>query len=190
MKRSLLLCAFLMLLSYAIVSAQEKKTITGTVQDPAGSVLQDVTVQEKGTSNGTVTDAKGVFTIQAAPGATLVVTFIGFTRHEIPVNGQSALDVKLAPDTKGLGEVVVTALGIQKESRKLGYAVSKVGGDLMDKARESNVAYSLEGRVAGLNVSGVSGGPGSSARINLRGVTSFNGGSPLFVIDGVPMDNT
>ena len=190
MKRSLLLCAFLMLLGYAIVSAQEKKTITGTVQDPAGSVLQGVTVQEKGTSNGTVTDAKGAFTIQAAPAATLVFTFIGFARQEIPVNGQSALDVKLAPDTKGLGEVVVTALGIQKESRKLGYAVSKVGGDLMDKARESNVAYSLEGRVAGLNVSGVSGGPGSSARINLRGVTSFNGGSPLFVIDGVPMDNT
>ncbi len=86
--------------------------------------------------------------------------------------------------------MVVTALGIQKESGKLGYAVSKVGGELMNKARETNVAYSLEGRVAGLNVSGVSGGPGSSARINLRGITSFNGGSPLFVIDGVPMDNT
>lgn len=190
MKRSLLLCAFLMLLGYSIVSAQEKKTITGTVQDPAGSILQGVTVQEKGTSNGTVTDAKGAFTLQVGPGATLVFSFIGFGRQEIPVNDQTSLPVKLAPDTKGLGEVVVTALGIQKESRKLGYAVSKVGGDVMDKARETNVAYSLEGRVAGLNVSGVSGGPGSSARINLRGITSFNGGSPLFVIDGVPMDNT
>ena len=88
-------------------------------------------------------------------------------------------------------EVVVTALGISKESRKLGYAVSTVGSDQMTKARETNIALSLTGQVAGLSVHGTSGGPAGSARILLRGISSLTGGgSPLFVINGIPMDNS
>lgn len=101
------------------------------------------------------------------------------------------MNVTLATDTRQLGEVVVTALGIRKDERKLGYSVAKVGGEVLSKARDTNVANSMQGRVAGLNVGGTSGGPGSSARMNIRGVTSFSGtSSPLIVINGVPMDNT
>ncbi len=96
----------------------------------------------------------------------------------------------MTPDIAELQEVVVTALGIAKEEEKIGYSIAKVDGELLTKARETNVAYSLAGRVAGLNVSGVSGGPGSSARILLRGMSSFSASSPLFVINGVPIDNS
>ncbi|RZK67976.1 MAG: SusC/RagA family TonB-linked outer membrane protein, partial [Pedobacter sp.] len=96
----------------------------------------------------------------------------------------------MVPESKGLTEVVVTALGITKDQKKLGYSVSTVNGEQLNKAKESNVALSLQGRVAGLSVGGSNGGPGSSARVLLRGLTSFTASSPLYVINGVPMDNT
>jgi TonB-linked SusC/RagA family outer membrane protein len=164
--------------------------IHGSVLDEKGLPLPGVSVKIKGTTTGTVTDANGGFSINVPDNSVLIFSFIGYENQEISTKGKTTINVNMVPSSKSLNEVVVTALGIKKDERKLGYSVSTVNGDVLDKAKESNVAYSLEGRVAGLSISGTNGGPGSSARILLRGVTSFSAGPPLFVINGVPMDNT
>jgi len=166
------------------------KVVTGKVVDEKGIPLPGVSIKLKGTATGTVSDINGGFSINVPDNAVLVISFIGYESQEISVAGKTSISVTLAASSKSLNEVVVTALGIKKEEKKLGYSVSTVNGDLLDKAKESNVAYSLEGRVAGLSISGTNGGAGSSARILLRGVTSASAGPPLFVINGVPMDNT
>ncbi|MET3499112.1 TonB-linked SusC/RagA family outer membrane protein [Mucilaginibacter rubeus] len=163
--------------------------LTGKVVDEKGEPLVGVSIRIKGTTTGTQTDANGNFTLDVQPNAVLTLSYIGYATVDVAVGGKSTITITLKSNTN-LNEVVVTALGIKKEEKKLGYAVTTVKGDLLDKAKETNVAYSLEGRVAGVSISGVSGGPGSSARILLRGVTSGGAGSPLFVINGVPMDNT
>jgi TonB-linked SusC/RagA family outer membrane protein len=171
------------------VLAQDK-TVSGKVLDENGAGLPGASITVKGTTGGTNTDANGDFRIAVKSGSTLVFSSIGYAKQEIAVGNQSEITVKMEVDVANLNEVVVTALGISKESRKIGYAVTTIDGGQMTKARETNVAYSLAGRVAGLNISGTSGGPGSSARILLRGMASFSAGSPLFVINGVPMDNS
>jgi TonB-linked SusC/RagA family outer membrane protein len=164
--------------------------VTGKVVDEKGEPLIGVSVRIKGTTTGTQTDTQGNFTVDATPQTILIISYIGFTTREVPVGSRTSLTITLVSNTS-LNEVVVTALGIKKESKKVGYALTTVKGDLLDKAKESNVAYSLEGRVAGLSISGTNGGAGSSARILLRGVTSTSTTQgPLFVINGVPMDNT
>lgn len=165
--------------------------VTGKVLDDNGLAAPGVTIKIKGSTVGTVTDANGNFSLSAPDNAVLVFSFLGFETQEIPLAGKTYLTVKLTVSAKSLSEVVVTALGIKKDEKKLGYSTSTVNGNVLDKAKETNVAYSLEGRVAGLSVSGTNGGPGSSARILLRGVTSTSSTQgPLFVINGVPMDNT
>ncbi|QEC79872.1 SusC/RagA family TonB-linked outer membrane protein [Mucilaginibacter ginsenosidivorax] len=165
--------------------------VKGKVVDENGTPAPGVSVRIKGTTTGTITDANGNFSINAPANAVLIFSFLGYENQEVPVGGKTELSVKLTVSAKSLNEVVVTALGIKKDSKKLGYAVSTVNGGVMDKAKESNVAMSLEGRVAGLSISGANGGTGSSARILLRGVTSTGSTQgPLFVINGVPMDNT
>ncbi|MGF7073372.1 SusC/RagA family TonB-linked outer membrane protein [Mucilaginibacter sp. 3215] len=163
--------------------------LTGKVVDEKGEPLVGVSIRIKGTTTGTQTDANGNFTLDVQPNTVLILSYIGYGTKEVAVGGKLTITITLTSNNN-LNEVVVTALGIKKEEKKLGYAITTVKGDLLDKAKESNVAYSLEGRVAGLSISGVSGGPGSSARILLRGVTSGTAGGPLFVINGVPMDNT
>ncbi|MCD8742212.1 SusC/RagA family TonB-linked outer membrane protein [Mucilaginibacter roseus] len=172
-----------------------KKTIapvavTGRVVDEKGAPLPGVSVAVKGSTAGTVTDASGKFSINAPDNGTLVFSFIGYTTQEVAVAGKTVINVTLQPAQNDLKEVVVTALGITKEQKKLGYSVTTVNGDALNKAKETNVALSLQGRVAGLSVGGSNGGPGSSARVLLRGLTSFTAGGPLYVINGVPMDNT
>jgi TonB-linked SusC/RagA family outer membrane protein len=167
-----------------------KATITGKVVDETGVGLPGVSVKIKGTATGTVSDVTGSFAINAPDNAVLVFSFIGYEVKEVAVAGKTNISVSLVPESKGLTEVVVTALGITKDQKKLGYSVSTVNGEQLNKAKESNVALSLQGRVAGLSVGGSNGGPGSSARVLLRGLTSFTASSPLYVINGVPMDNT
>ncbi|PGH37229.1 MAG: SusC/RagA family TonB-linked outer membrane protein, partial [Candidatus Nephrothrix sp. EaCA] len=165
--------------------------IKGRITDLAGVPLPGVHVSEKGTANGTISDVNGNYAISVNEGAVLVFSFVGYNAKEAATDGKTEINVELTEETKTLGEVVVTALGIGKDSRRIGYAVATVSGDQMNKARESNVALSLQGTVAGLNVKGTSGGPGGTAQILLRGLPSMNsGGSPLFIINGVPMDNT
>jgi TonB-linked SusC/RagA family outer membrane protein len=164
--------------------------IHGKVLDENGLAFPGVSVKIKGTSTGTVTDANGQFSVNTPDNAVLQFSFLGYETQEVAVDGKTDITVKMATSSKSLSEVVVTALGIKKDERKLGYAVTTVGGDVLNKAKESNVALSLEGRVAGVSVSGTNGGPGSTASLLLRGVTSLTAGQPLYVINGVPMDNT
>jgi TonB-linked SusC/RagA family outer membrane protein len=171
--------------------AWAQQTIRGKVVDDTQQPLPGVNVLLKGTTTGTATDMNGNYSIQAPDGnGILVFSAIGFVSEEMPINNQTTINMTMLPDIKTLNEVVVTALGIEKDTRALGYSVTSIDGSLMNKARETNVINSLQGQVAGLNISPGGGGPASSSRINLRGVSNFTGGSPLFVINGVPMDNT
>ncbi|MCC8408287.1 SusC/RagA family TonB-linked outer membrane protein [Mucilaginibacter sp. UR6-1] len=172
------------------IKAVAPVAVTGRVVDEKGAPLPGVSVAVKGSTAGTVTDASGKFSINAPDNGTLVFSFIGYTTQEVAVAGKTVINVSLQPAQNDLKEVVVTALGISKEQKKLGYAVSTVNGEQLNKAKETNVALSLQGRVAGLSVGASNGGPGSSARVLLRGLTSFGASSPLYVINGVPMDNT
>lgn len=165
--------------------------ITGVVKDTTGIGMPNVSVQNKNTGKVVSTDDKGVFKIDADAGDVLVFSYIGYQKKEITVGNATQLVVVLREEENMLSQVVVTALGISKDARKLGYATTTVNGNLLNQAKEPNIANSLSGRVAGLNVSGVSSGPGSSARLLIRGVSNFSSTTgPLFVIDGVPMDNT
>ncbi len=184
---------FLLLAGMAAMS--QTRTLTGFIRDSAtNKPVQYATVKVAGRNIVATTGNDGGFSIGLpTPNVTLEVSYVGYATQSISVSDNDNNIMILLGQSKGSGlsEVVVTALGISKESRRLGYAVSTVNGDQMSKARETNVALSLEGQVAGLDVHGTSGGPGGTARILLRGMPSMNsGGSPLFVINGVPMDNS
>ncbi|HEY0109247.1 MAG TPA: SusC/RagA family TonB-linked outer membrane protein, partial [Fibrella sp.] len=168
------------------------KEVTGRVTDDKGGEVAGATITVKGTNRGTNTDGSGRYRITVTDdNAVLVFSYIGFTKQEIQVGGRSAIDVKLVPGESVLQEVVVTALGISKDARKVGYAVTTVDATAFTKARENNIGNSLAGRVAGLSVKGTNSGPGGTSKLLLRGMPSMNSaGSPLIVINGVPMDNT
>ncbi len=168
------------------------RQITGKVTDEKGEPLAGATVSIKGTTQGSITGADGSFTLSIPNDqAVIIVSYVGYNKKEVAVGSQTVLNVSLAPNDGNLQEVVVTALGVSRESRTLGYAVSTINAEVMTKARETNIGNSLAGRVAGLNVKGTSGGPGGTAKILMRGMPSMNSaGSPLIVINGVPMDNT
>ncbi|OGX90502.1 SusC/RagA family TonB-linked outer membrane protein [Hymenobacter coccineus] len=165
-----------------------------------GTGIPGATVILKGgTQVGTSTDADGNFDLKI-PAAnqeksiTLVVSFVGYTTAELIITDRTALaTVKLAKNEQALGEVVVTALGISKQKRSLGYAVTEVKGEDLTQARENNVANALTGKVAGVNVSGLSTGPGGSSRVIIRGNGSLSGtanNQPLYVVNGMPIDNS
>ena len=165
--------------------------IKGKVTDETGLPVIGASIRVKNGKGGATSDANGIYTLSAPADAVLIVSYVSYTSQEIPVNGQTTINASLKPSANDLSEVVVTALGITKDQKTLGYSLTKVSGATMDKARESNIANSLEGQVAGLSVGGTSGGPGASVRLNIRGATSFTGStSPLLVIDGVPIDNS
>lgn len=172
--------------------ANQQFEVTGSVVDKDGVPLAGANVLEKGTSNGTQTDFDGNFSMTLTDrNATMVISYIGFTTKEIPVNGQTNLTITLEESATGLSEVVVTALGIKKEKKRLGYSVQEVKGDELVTARETNVTNSLSGKVAGVQVTGGSSGVGSTSLITIRGEGSLNPGlnSPLFVVDGIPINN-
>lgn len=169
--------------------AQEKKWVSGTLKDGSGAPIIYATIVEKGTTNGATSNEKGAFRVQVAPNATLVITSVGFTKLEVPANGN--LDLVMQDNSKGLNEVVVTALGISREKKSLGYSMQEVKANTLVEAHETNITNALTGVVAGLQVTRASGGPAASSKINLRGNTSLNGkNQPLIVVDGVPIDNS
>ncbi|MDX1365431.1 MAG: carboxypeptidase-like regulatory domain-containing protein, partial [Arenibacter latericius] len=183
---------FLLLFAFLCVQGimAQGNPVTGTVTDDLGAPLPGVNVVQKGTTNGTSTDFDGNFSINVPSTTTLVFSSLGFTTKEIAVGGQSTINVSLSEDAEQLGEVVVTALGIKRERKSLGYALQEIkGGDIVE-SRESNVTNALSGKVAGLQVVKGSNGPASSSKIVLRGNNSLTGDNqPLIVVDGVPMDN-
>ena len=190
MKKGLLFIFILCLFTH--VAEAQKRTITGIVKEKAtGEPLPGVTVQEKGTTNGTVTDVSGTFRLSVNSGATLLFSFIGMNPLEKKVGESVRIEVALAPSTEQVDEVVVTAMGIKRETRALGYAVQEVKGEELVKVKEPNLVNSLNGKIAGVNITNSGGAPGSSSQIVIRGGTSLLGDNqPLFVVDGVPIDNS
>ncbi len=165
-------------------------TVNGTVKDNTGEPVIGAGVIVKGTTQGTSTDIDGNYSITCAPAAILEFSFIGMEIQEVAVGGRRTIDVVLQPDSEFLTESVVTALGITREKKTLGYAIQDVGGATLLDAHEANLANALTGKVAGVEIIRSSNGPGASSRIVLRGnnsLTSLN--QPLIVVDGVPMDN-
>ncbi|HEA22273.1 MAG TPA: SusC/RagA family TonB-linked outer membrane protein [Pricia antarctica] len=169
-----------------------QQSISGTVSDSSGQPIPGVSVVEKNTSNGTATDFDGKYTITTSQAnATLIFSSIGFARQEILTGQSNSLDVTMVEDMENLDEVVVTALGIKQETRKLGYSVAKVDAEEVSVNRSSNFMNSLQGKVAGVNVSGLSTGPGGSSKVRIRGQSSISGtNNPLIVVNGVPIDNS
>ncbi|MEJ7828855.1 MAG: SusC/RagA family TonB-linked outer membrane protein, partial [Segetibacter sp.] len=164
--------------------------ITGQVTNANGEKLNGVSVSAKGTTTGTSTDAEGQFRINMPDNGTLVFTFIGYETKEIGVTNQSTINVRLEPSATKLDEVVVTAFGISKERKGLVYSVSSVKGSEFTEARENNIANALTGKIAGVDATQVSSGPGGSSRVVIRGNGSFNSNQqPLYVINGLPINS-
>lgn len=174
--------------NYSTIVQQDIK-VTGIVKDALAPII-GASIIEKGTSNGTITDMDGKFKLTVQPGSTLVVRYLGYKSQEVK-STSTPLTIVLVEDNKVLNEVVVTALGIKRERKALGYSIDEVKGDNLTKAKGTNVINSMAGRVPGLVVSQTAGGPSGSTRVILRGSTEMTGNNqPLYVIDGVPLDNT
>ena len=190
MRKSLLKLIVLLFMSGTAAYAQT--TVSGRVTSATdGSGVPGASVVVKGTTNGTSADADGKFSITLADPANsvLVISFIGFSAQEIAVQNQTVVNVTLREDAQQLNEVVVTALGIEKETKSLTYAVQQVEGEQLTRSRDLNVANSLSGRVAGITINRSASGPGGSTRVVLRGNKSTTNNQALYVVDGVPMIN-
>lgn len=177
---------FFLLFSFTAFS----QTVTGIITDADKKPISNVTVQVKGTNRTTLTDNAGRFSVTASGNDVLVITYVGYITQEVPLNGKQSVNVSMAIDTRNMESIVVTALGIRKEAKKLGYSATQVDADELVKNRTTNVGESLEGRVAGLNITPPAAGAGASNQIRLRGQVGFAGAdnSPLIVINGLPMD--
>ncbi len=172
--------------SVAIV--QQNQNISGTVTDGSESII-GASVVVKGRGMGTVTDANGHFSLDVKPGTLLEISYVGY--KSITVKASNNMKIILAEDKKMIDEVVVTALGIKRDRKALGYGVGEVKGEELTKAKETNVINSLAGKIPGLVVSQTAGGASGSTRVILRGSTEMTGNNqPLYVVDGVPLDNT
>ena len=181
---SLCLCCVL----YFAASAQ-KTEVNGKITDSLGNGLANVSIKEKNSANGTVSDANGNFRLMSVAGTPLEISMVGY--QPTTVRAGTGLSITLLSGSSSLDEVIVTALGIRRDKRNLTYSAQEVKGETIQAARQENIVNALAGKVAGVQISNSSGQPGSSSRIVIRGVTSLNGeNQALFVIDGIPMDNT
>src|SRR5690606_21641962 len=166
------------------------QSVQGTVSDDSGVPLAGATIMEKGTSNGVTTDFDGNFSINVEPGATLVVSYLGYLSQEIVVTDQSSIDVQMIADAALLGDVVVVGYGNQKKASVSG-SIASVSSESFNKGIVSNPGQLLQGKVAGVNVSVVSGEPGASQDVIIRGIGSLRSGTtPLYVVDGFTLDNS
>ena len=187
MKLLLIICVFSAHSIYA-----QTTTVTGTITDASdGMPLPGVTVLEKGTSNGATTNFDGNYTIQISNGnATLQFSSLGYTSTEVSVNGQSVINLSLDEGSEALDEVVVTALGIKKETKALGYSLTQVDGEAISAIKTPNAINALQGKIAGVNITQNSTGAGGSSRVIIRGASSLAGNNqPLYVVDGIPIGN-
>jgi TonB-linked SusC/RagA family outer membrane protein len=180
----------LLLFSCFLCSGLSAQTVTGTVRDQENKPVSDVSLTVKGSNRATITNTAGTFTITAGANDILLVTHVNYISQEIPVNSRNSISISLSSKTETINEVMVTALGVKRDSKKLGYAATQVSTTELIKNRTTNVGESLEGRVAGLNITPPAAGAGSSNQIRLRGQVGFSGAdnSPLLVVNGLPMD--
>jgi TonB-linked SusC/RagA family outer membrane protein len=190
MKKRLLKLTVLLLL-VAISGYAQERTVSGKVSATDGSGMPGVNVLLKGTSSGTTTNADGGYKIEVpSDESVLVFSFIGNTSQEIVVGSKTTIDITLQEDATQLGEVVVTALGIEKDSKTLSYSMQQVDGDKLNVVRDANFINGIAGKVPGLVINRSSAGPGGSVRILLRGQKSTGNNQPLIVIDGLPISST
>jgi TonB-linked SusC/RagA family outer membrane protein len=191
MKRSILLSALIFFGALSLMQAQNIQ-VSGTVISAEDSLsIPGVAVFIKGTETGTITNIDGYFSLEVPSDTnTLVFSFVGMETREMMVGGQRNFNIVLSPQTFQLKEIVVTALGIRRDSKALGYSATSVNGEEITRSRDRSVLNSLQGKVAGVDISASSGAPGASTRILLRGISSLGGSNqPLFIVDGVPVNN-
>ncbi len=178
LKRTMLLLLWLAC-SHAVLA--QERVVSGSVKDSNGAGLAGVSVIVKNSTTGTNTNMDGKYSISVTPNSVLVFSFIGYTTQEVTVGNQTAVEVVLAEETTQLGEVVVTALGIERSQKSLQSSVTKVPGVSLTAARENNLGSSIQGRVAGVNVTKSASGPGGSSRVIIRGNKSIGGRQPASV---------
>jgi TonB-linked SusC/RagA family outer membrane protein len=182
---------FFFLISFLFLSAAAfSQTVTGTVTDADGKPMDLVTVLVKGTNHTALTNDAGKFSVTASGNDVLVISHVGSLTQEVPLRGRASVTVSMVADTRNMQEIVVTALGIKRQEKSLGFSTTTVDPNELVTNRTTNVGESLEGRVAGLNITPPAAGAGGSNQIRLRGQVGFAGAdnSPLLVINGLPMD--
>lgn len=179
---------------HSLQSSTVQEEISGTVTDAqSGETLPGVNILVKGTTTGTSTDQNGNYELTAPTlQDTLVATYIGYQRQEIFINGRQEVDIALQPQAISGEEVIITALGLEREARSLGYSVSQVESEDITVNRTTNFVDALQGKIAGVSINSLAGaGPQGSSKVRIRGLSSFGGdNSPLIVVDGVPIDNS
>jgi TonB-linked SusC/RagA family outer membrane protein len=174
-----------------IQNSAPKGLIAGTVMGPDGKPLSDVSVTVKGAKKGTFTNSSGAFAINAKSGDVLIFSSIGYRTEQVSIGQETTINISLVSTNTQMTEVVVTALGIKKQARSLGYSTTEVDGSKLTQSRETNIGNALTGQVAGVAVAGDATGPYGSSRVLIRGNASLSGNNqPLYVIDGVPYDNS
>ena len=184
---------FLACLFFSVSSfAQTSVVVKGIISDVSNESIIGASIMEKGNAqNGVISDLNGNYTLTVPTDATIIVSYLGMDSQEIKVNARTSINIVLAEATTALNEVVVTALGIKREAKALGYAITEIKSDALTAGREDNVMAALSGKVAGIDISGTSAGPSGSTRVLIRGNSQLTGTNlPLYVIDGVTMDNT
>jgi TonB-linked SusC/RagA family outer membrane protein len=186
MRKQFLLTTMLLLCLATVIG--QTKVITGKVTDTNGDPVIGATIQFKGQAKGTISDPNGAFKLEAPNGQVLVISGLGFETKQVTVNS-STLNVSLIKTDKTINEVVVTALGIKREKKALGYAVQEVKGAELTQTNENNILNSLSGRAAGVQINNNGGAVGSSTSIVLRGYNSFGNNQPLIVVDGIQINN-
>jgi len=183
--------SLLFLFAIFVSSALAQRTVTGIVSDDSGTPLPGVTIVIKGTAQGSVTDQNGRYGIDILDeNSVLRYSFIGMEAHEVVVGNQSVINITLMTSSIAMDEVVITALGISRQKKSLGYSVGEVEGEALQKVTQENVLNSLAGKVSGVVINST-GGAGSSVSMVIRGASSLTSDNqPLFVIDGIPMNNS
>ncbi len=174
-----------------VAAAHSDEVITGRVLNDQGQPVAGATVQLKGGSAATTTSEDGRFRITVPnSAAVLLISYVGYATQEVALDGRSTVDVTLVGANQNMSEVVVTALGIRRETRRLGYSTATVNTEQLTTNRTTNLGNSLQGKVSGLNVTPPAGGPGSSSKIRIRGQSSFGpNNSPLIIVNGIPINN-
>ena len=176
---------------YAGVSFSQDLSVKGMVSDKTNSGVAGVSVKIKGTNQGTTTDNGGNYKISVGQNSILVFSSVGFISQEIKVGNRNVINVTLNEETQNLDEIVVTALGIKKDAKKLGYSVSTITREALTENRTPNFMNALQGQIAGVNISPLGTGPAGTSKIRIRGQSSISGqNSPLIVVNGIPIDNT
>ena len=192
MRKFTFLIAFLCFIGMQVVHAQQR-TISGKVTSKDDqSALPGVNVYLKGTTIGTTTDGSGTYKLNVpAKFTVLVFSFIGMKTQEISIGTSDIINVVLETDVMRLDEVVVTAIGITKTEKRIGYSTTNINNEQLTKAKPTSALNALEGKIAGVNITSASSNPGSSTRVISRGFNSLSGSNQvLYVVDGVPIDNS